>query len=109
MTVQLPGPIKAYFDATNAGNADAVAAVFTSDGEVRDEGGTHRGRVAIAVWAGDTIGRYRMQADPLTAAGAGGRHRVTARVSGTFPGSPLVFTYQFDLASDAVQALEISL
>ncbi|MEH6665692.1 MAG: nuclear transport factor 2 family protein [Brevundimonas sp.] len=109
MTVQLPGPIAAYFSASNAANADAVAAVFAPESEVRDEGGTHRGRAAIAAWAGDTIGRYRMQAEPLTLDDAGERHTVTARVSGTFPGSPLVFTYRFDVASDAVQALEISL
>ena len=109
MTVQLPGPIEAYFNASNAGSADAVAAVFTVDGEVRDEGGTHRGRPAIAAWASDTISRYRMQADPLSASEEGDRHAVAARVSGTFPGSPLVFTYQFGLASDAVQTLEISL
>lgn len=109
MTVHLPAPIEAYFNASNAAKADAVAAVFAADGVVRDEGGTHRGRTAVAGWARDTIGRYRMRADPLTSAKAGERHTVTARVSGTFPGSPLVFTYHFDLASDAVQTLEISL
>lgn len=109
MTVHLPAPIEAYFHASNAAKADAVAAVFAADGVVRDEGGTYRGHAAIAGWARDTIGRYRMQADPLTTAEARGQHTVTARVSGTFPGSPLVFTYQFDLASDAVQTLEISL
>jgi len=109
MTVQLSGPIAAYFKAADAALPDDVAAAFAPDAEVRDEHQTHRGRVAIAAWARDTIGRYRMKADPLESAVADDGRIVTARVTGDFPGSPLVFTYRFTLADEAITALEISL
>ncbi|MEH6665622.1 MAG: nuclear transport factor 2 family protein [Brevundimonas sp.] len=109
MTVQLASPIAAYFRASNAGAPEDVAAVFAPDGEVRDERQTHRGRDAIAAWARDAIGRYRMQSEPLGSTGAQAAHTVTARVTGDFPGSPLTFTYRFTLAGDAVKALEIGL
>lgn len=109
MTVQLSSPIAAYFKASNAASPEAVAAVFAPDGEVRDERQTHRGREAIAAWAQDTIGRYRMQSEPLESAGAEAEHTVKARVTGDFPGSPLTFTYRFTLTDDAIKALEIGL
>lgn len=109
MTAQPPGPIQAYFDATNAALPDAVGAAFIADGEVRDEGGVHRGRAAIADWARDTIGRYRMRADLRSVARDGDIHTAKARVTGDFPGSPLDFTYWFALADDGIRTLEITL
>ena len=36
--------------APSAGDADAIAACFTEDGEVKDEGETRQGRPAISEW-----------------------------------------------------------
>ena len=48
MTAKLPTVIAEYFAAANTdGAADRVAACFTEEAVVRDEGGTYRGREAI--------------------------------------------------------------
>lgn len=107
MTLPLPPKIEAYFAASNAAEPDAVAAVFSSDGEVRDEHAIHRGREAIAAWARSSQARYRMQSQPLAIDSLGAVHSVAVRVVGDFPGSPLVLTHRFTLADDGVQALEI--
>ncbi|MBB5771912.1 ketosteroid isomerase-like protein [Brevundimonas vesicularis] len=109
MLSQAPAPIGAYFDAIERGRVEDVAAVFSPDGEVRDERVAHRGREAISAWAADTLERYKMRNTLLSERVEGGRHVVVARVTGAFPGSPLDFTYRFTLGADGVAVLEISL
>lgn len=107
MTILLPPKIEAYFNASNAERADDLAATFAADGEVRDEGETHRGRSAIAAWALGNQKRYRMQSEPLTVTDARQAQVVTAMVTGDFPGSPLELTFSFSLGDDGIRALEI--
>lgn len=109
MTVQLPALIETWFKASDAARPDDLAAAFSPDGEVRDEGETHRGRAAIAAWARGAGRRYRMRTEPLAATQADDRHTVIARVTGDFPGSPLDFTYRFVLADNGIRSLEIGL
>ena len=106
MTVSLPESIADYFEASNSGRPEAVAKVFAADGVVRDEGGVHRGREAIAAWARATMDKYSMRITPLTASGTG-VVVVKASVAGTFPGSPLELTFRFDLGEDGIRALAI--
>ncbi|HEV7354197.1 MAG TPA: nuclear transport factor 2 family protein [Brevundimonas sp.] len=110
MSATIPAPVSAYFSAVNAGKAEGVASAFAPDGEVQDERATHRGRESISTWAADTLQRYRVQNAILSArSDASGEAVVIARVTGTFPGSPLDFTYRFTLDDGLVRVLEISL
>ncbi|WP_453976480.1 nuclear transport factor 2 family protein [Brevundimonas sp. Marseille-Q4549] len=109
MPTETPAPIRAYFDAVEDGRTDDIAAAFAADGEVRDERAVHRGREAIAAWAADTLQRYQMRNEVLSERQDAGAHVVVARVTGTFPGSPVDFTYSFTLGVQGIQALEISL
>jgi len=49
MSLALPGPVAAYFDAEKAADADALARCFVEEGVVRDEGGTFKGPAAIGM------------------------------------------------------------
>lgn len=109
MPAETAAPIRAYFDAVEQGRVDDIANAFAPDGEVRDERAVHRGREAIAAWATDTLQRYRMRNEVLSETKDADQHVVVARVTGTFAGSPLDFTYRFTLGAEGVQALEISL
>lgn len=109
MPTETPAPIRAYFEAVEGGRTDDIAAAFAPDGEVRDERQVHRGREAITAWAADALQRYKMRNAVLTERQDGAEHIVVARVTGTFPGSPLDFTYRFTLGAQGIQALEISL
>lgn len=109
LSVEIPPVIAAYWRAANAGDSTAAAACFAIDATVHDEGRTHRGESAIQQWVHETTREYRPQVEPLhaRAPGGDGRMKVTARVSGNFPGSPVELDFAFILHADRIVALEI--
>jgi len=102
--MQLPSPIAAYFDGENRHAIGAVAACFTEDAIVTDEGAAHAGRAAIAAWKRASAARYRVHITPLSIDPS---HLVRAQVSGSFPGSPIELRFAFTLAGGQIAALEI--
>ena len=107
MLLDLEAPILTYFEATNAHQADAVAALFTSDGLVHDESADHRGREAIREWAEGTYRKYGVALMPLGAESDGDATVVTADVSGTFPGSPIQLPFRFVTDGERIRELRI--
>jgi hypothetical protein len=107
MTVSLPKGIAAYIAGTNAHEPDAIAQAFAEDGIVHDEGKVQRGRAAITEWARDTVNKYRMTMTPLSTAEKDGKAVVKARVEGTFPGSPIELTFNFELGDGAIKSLKV--
>ena len=67
MPPELPPLIADYFAASNAHDADAVAALFAEDARVHDERQDHRGREAIRGWAEETFRQYGMVRTPRQA------------------------------------------
>ena len=108
MTTELPAGLTRYFAAQNAHDIDAMVTTFAPDAEVRDEGRTHVGLEAIRAWKLATSARYNVTAEALRSEQDGKTLKVTARVSGNFPGSPANLTYAF-LLDDAglIRQLEI--
>jgi ketosteroid isomerase-like protein len=107
MLLDLDAPIRSYFEATNAHQAGAVAALFTSDALVNDEAADHRGREAIRDWADGTYRKYGVALTPLEARGDGDATMVTAEVSGTFPGSPIQLEFRFVTDGELIRELRI--
>ncbi|WP_022721114.1 nuclear transport factor 2 family protein [Rhodopseudomonas sp. B29] len=107
MTVSLPAPIDAYFVSSNSREPQAVAAAFTVDAQVHDEGKIYRGREAIAAWKRAALDKYQMQMEPLTIEQVGQTAVVTAAVEGDFPGSPARLTYRFGLRDGGIESLWI--
>lgn len=107
MKLDLPNIIERYFASDNASDLDGLAACFTADATVRDEGKTHRGTAAIKRWMGEAKAKYQHTTAPLSIEPRGGRTVVTAEVSGRFPGSPVRLAYDFDLDGDRIASLEI--
>ena len=107
MTVKLPEPVANYLAAANARDADGVAASFTEDAVVHDEGGAHRGRAAIRVWAEEAGHKYRFRAEVLKATESPDQTIVTARITGDFPGNPIDLTFRFKLANGRIAELAI--
>lgn len=105
--LNLPDPIAAYFCADREGPA-AVARCFTPDAVVTDEGRSHAGRDAIGRWHAAAKRAFPYTVEPLAIACADGVHRVTARVRGTFPGSPVVLHHAFRVADGRIASLEIA-
>lgn len=107
MTVPLPKLIGDYFAASNAHDAEAMALAFASDAVVHDERKMHRGRAAIATWAQGTIDKYQTTIVPFSVSDGGESTVVKAKVSGTFPGSPIELTFSFKVRDDGIKSLKI--
>src|SRR5882724_9001764 len=96
-TVNLPPVINTYWSAANAARVDEAAACFATDAVVHDESRIHQGPAAIRGWIEQTTRQYQPIVEALGVEEKDGCHLVTARVSGTFPGSPVELHYTFTL------------
>lgn len=106
--LELPAAIARYFDAQNAHDPDAAAACFEDDGTVRDESRTHVGREAIRAWQAGPVAAYEITVEPLEVSREDRATIVKARVSGKFPGSPIVLSHRFEAAgAGRIRRLEI--
>lgn len=105
--IPLPEAVAAYWKAANARSIAAASSCFASDGVVHDEGQTHRGLAAIRTWIEDTTRKYHPIVEALRSEEKEGRHLVTARVSGTFPGSPVELDFVFTVRNGKIARLEI--
>lgn len=107
MTIALPQVIQAYFAADKGRDPDAVAACFTDDATVIDEGKTHAGRDAIRRWIAEASTAFSYTVEPFAMTTEAGRTIVTSHLVGNFPGSPVDLRYFFKLEGDRIAALEI--
>lgn len=102
--MDIPAAIQIFFTAQDA---DAIAEAFTADAVVRDEGHTYSGRQAIRAWRIAARAQYQFIAEPFEALTRDDIVTVRAKVSGNFPGSPVVLDYRFQLADARIARLEI--
>jgi len=107
MTIPMPAPVADYFLHANAHDADAVAACFSQDAEVRDEGHAYRGPDAIRAWKRATSARYGATAHPVSCEVTPPGCIVQAEVTGNFPGSPVRIVFDFSLDGPVITALAI--
>jgi len=107
ITPALPSAISRYFDAKNAHDVDGTLAAFADNASVHDEGRQMSGRAAIREWIEVTTHKYRDVAVPLAVEHDGRSTIVTARVSGTFPGSPVELRFRFRDDGENIASLEI--
>jgi ketosteroid isomerase-like protein len=103
----VPAVIESYFKASNADDIDNLVACFAPDATVADESRTHRGTDGIKAWAIDVRKKYDFKAEVLRVVKSGGVTVVTAKVSGTFPGSPVNLDFKFSLNGNRIESLAI--
>ena len=85
-----------------------MVACFAAGATVRDEGRDIIGTDAIRAWKVETSNKYRVTAEPLESRPDAAQTIIVAKVSGTFPGSPVNLTYRFGLSADGrISSLEI--
>jgi hypothetical protein len=106
MTLNLPKPITAYFEADRR-NGESVANCFVSDAVVRDEGKIYHGADEIRKWRAEVAAKFTYACQPLAVEQQADRTVVTCRLEGNFPGSPANLRFFFRLAEDKIQDLEI--
>lgn len=101
----LPNIVAALVEAQNNFDSSAYADCFAETAVVFDEGKTHQGKTEIKNWIEEANQKYRAVMKPLEYSEA--EQTLKAEVSGTFPGSPLVLTYRFEVKNEEVQSLRI--
>ncbi len=106
MMSKLPPEISAYFEADGNGS-DAISLCFTDDAIVVDEGKTFAGHEAIRQWKSESSKKYSYTVQPFACESDGANAVVSARVVGSFPGSPIDLRYVFRMSDGKVASLEI--
>lgn len=107
MSIHLPPPIDLYLKIENSGDLESLSECFASNATVRDEGRTHEGLAAIRKWKADTKKKYSHTIAPLEVAHRGAKTLLKAKVTGTFPGSPVTLEFSFALEDGKILFLEI--
>jgi len=104
----LPEVITGYLAAHTARDLDTVAAGYTADGVVTDEGRTYRGHDAIRTWLGRAASEYTYTTR-LTGAGRidDDRFVVVQHLEGDFPGGVVDLNFRFTLRSGKIAELVI--
>ncbi|WP_111768637.1 nuclear transport factor 2 family protein [Nakamurella deserti] len=80
-----------YLRRAAADDVDAHLALFAPDAVVHDDGHTHVGLDAIRAWRSATV---PVRSDVLDVTEEGGT-TARVRISGDFPGSPVVLRFRF--------------
>lgn len=104
--MNLPLVITELVKAQNNFDSKAYADCFTETAVVFDEGKTHHGKVAIKKWIEKANREYQVRMEPLEYSEAD--QTLKAEISGTFPGSPIVLTYQYEFKDELIQSLKIA-
>ncbi len=108
MSIELPVPLEAYFEAGNGRDIARIAECFAPDARVLDEGEWRQGLEEICRWAEEARVKYNFISTPLAVEGPADEPIVTARVEGNFPGSPIELRYRFDLSDGKIASLSIA-
>ena len=103
--MNLPKVLTDLVAAQNSADSVAYANCFAETAIVFDEGKKHTGQTAIRNWIAKANQVYQTKMKPLDCYPA--KQTLEAEISGTFPGSPLVITYQFDIREEQIHSLKI--
>lgn len=106
MSPHLPQPIADYIEANARLDIDGMLQLFLPDAVFIDNGKHFEGQAAIRQLFEKEVIPVKAIFTPDTAREEGGDVVLEGPAHGTFPGSPIRFTYRFTLERDAIKTLE---
>ncbi|QSW90158.1 nuclear transport factor 2 family protein [Flavobacterium endoglycinae] len=106
--MNLPKVITDLVNAQNRFDSIAYSNCFSETAVVFDEGKTHKGRSDIQNWIEESNQKYRSVMKPLEYTENGTTSVLSAECSGTFPGSPIILKFHFDIVDDQIQHLKVT-
>jgi hypothetical protein len=104
--INLPNVISELIEAQNSHNSSQYANCFSEAAIVFDEGKTHTGKTEIKHWIEKANQEYKTRMKPLDYSET--EDILTAEISGTFNGSPIVLNYHFILKDNLIKSLKIT-
>ena len=108
MAPALPVPIADYVEANARLDVDGMLNPFAAHAVVRDIGAVPQGHAEIRSLLEEAVIPAKAIFTPDTVRHEDGQVVVEGPAHGDFPGSPIRFTYRFDLDGDAIKAVEIT-
>ena len=106
--MNLPKVIADVVAAQNRFDSVAYANCFSEKAVVFDEGKTHTGRKAVEEWIDESNKKYKSVMKVLSITNEGKTSVLSAECSGTFPGSPVVLKFHFDIKDGLIEALKVT-
>ena len=103
--MNLPSIVSELIKTQNSFDSEAYSNCFTDTAVVFDEGKTHTGKTAIKNWIDKANKEYQAVMKPIAYSET--EHTLKTEVSGTFPGSPILMTYQYEFKDGLIQYLKI--
>lgn len=109
MSIELPSPIANYVEANARLDIEGMLKPFKPDAIITDNGKRFEGRQAIRQLLEDEVIPVKAIFMPDSVREEDGAVVVEGPAHGDFPGSPLRFTYRFQLTNSAIETLEITI
>jgi hypothetical protein len=106
MSLNLPAPIAAYIEANKRLDLEGMMQHFAPDAVFTDNGKDFVGQAAIRKMLKEEAIAVKAIFEPDTVRHEGDDIVLEGPAHGEFPGSPLRFTYHFEMDGDAIKALE---
>lgn len=106
--MNLPKVISDLITAQNNFDSVAYANCFAETGVMFDEGKIHTGRVEIEQMIDESNKKYKSVMKPLNYTENGLSGVLSAECSGTFPGSPIVLQFHFEIVDGQIQYLKVT-
>jgi len=104
--MNLPNVIAKLIRAQNNFDSAAYAQCFTETAIVFDEGKTHKGKTEIEKWIDKSNKEYKATMEPLDYNEK--ENILSAEISGSFPGSPIILKFHFEIADEKIQQLKVT-
>ena len=108
MSVELPSPIADFVEANARLDVNAMLQPFATDTVVLDNGRRFEGHAELRALFEEAVVPVQAIFTPDSVREEMGMVVVEGSAHGDFPGSPIRFTYRFDLDGDVIKALEIT-
>jgi uncharacterized protein (TIGR02246 family) len=103
-----PEVVTNYLQAAEERDSQALAACFTEDGSVVDEGKTYVGHDAIRRWREGTVTQWTYTTTVTgTEQVTGDRYDVAVHLEGDFPGGEVDLTQSFTVSDGLIRRLVI--
>lgn len=106
MSMDLPKPIADYIEANARLDIDGMLKPFLGDAVFIDNGKHFEGQAAIRRLFEDEVLPVKAIFTPDTVRADSGEIVVQGPAYGDFPGSPIRFTYRFELVDGSIKTLE---
>jgi hypothetical protein len=106
--MNLPNVLAELVKAQDNFDSVAYANCFSEIAVVFDEGNTYKGRTEIKEWIDEANEKFKVVMKPIGFTETETTSVLTAEVSGSFDGSPVLLDYHFKIVADKIDGLEIT-